>query len=75
MTGGFHRLRRAAGGYPAPVWRLTVGTALHRGVVFWPFTTLNVHVVLGRSPALAGLVLMAQSAAARCSGASGCLSP
>lgn len=65
MTGGLHRLRRAAAAYPAPVWRLIVGTAIHSGgfSFFWPFTTLYVHVVLGRSLALAGLVLMAQSAA------------
>ena len=65
VTGGLQRLRRAAGAYPAPVWRLIAGTAIHSGgfAFFWPFTTLYVHLVLGRSLALAGLVLMAQSAA------------
>ncbi len=65
MTGALQRLRRAAGAYPAPVWRLIAGTAIHSGgfAFFWPFITLYVHVVLGQSLALAGLVLMAQSAA------------
>lgn len=51
--------------YPGPLWRLIVGTAIHSGgfSFFWPFTTLYVHVVLGRSLAWAGLVLMGQAGA------------
>ncbi len=59
------RAGRWLGAYPAPVWRLIIGTIIHSGgfAFFWPFTTLYVHVVLRQTLAVSGAVLMAQAGA------------
>ncbi len=65
MSRGRERVGRWLSAYPAPVWRLIVGTIIHSGgfAFFWPFTTLYVHVVLGQTLAVSGAVLMAQAGA------------
>lgn len=48
---------------PPAVWWLCLGMAIQSAgfAFFWPFTTIYVHVVLGRSLVWAGVVLLLQS--------------
>jgi MFS family permease len=65
MAAGQRWLHSRFGHIPGAVVWLTLGMAIESTgfAFFWPFTTLYVHEILGRSLAVAGIVLMAQSGA------------